>query len=238
VQTDEAKALSASAARLSSQREVLRRAEQRQRELVRRTETDLSLGLVDRTTAARESQLFDGLVSSLLQNERDLGDVRARLAQTTASAQAMQRPGAASAMRHPEVAMAEEREARLALEISRLEAEKRGLESTRRTAMDGVERAQALLEELQGRPLYRALDQTVDVAFVPYAQLPQVAPGARVIACTAGVFACRPVGRVEGLVEGEVVTQDPWGELARGRYALLSLTDTSAIREKVLRIRR
>jgi hypothetical protein len=217
---------------------VLRRSLSRQKQLESRTEADLRAGLVDRSTAAREAQALDGVTTSLLQNERELGEAKARLAQAGANVRGLRGEGRASSLQHPERAAAEEREARLELEIARLQAERRGLEAVRRTALRGVEQARALVAELEGRPLHRALTGTVEVAFVPYSQLSQVTPGAHVIACTGGVFACHEVGRVEALVDGEVVTQDPWGEIARGRYALLALADEGAIREKVLRIRR
>jgi hypothetical protein len=48
---------------------------------------------------------------------------------------------------------------------------------------------------------------------------------------------CHEVGRIAEVLPGEVVTQDPWGELARGQYAILALDDASAVRERVLRVR-
>ena len=39
------------------------------------------------------------------------------------------------------------------------------------------------------------------------------------------------------VLPGEVVTQDPWGEMARGQYAVLLLDDKDAVRERVLRVR-
>jgi len=51
------------------------------------------------------------------------------------------------------------------------------------------------------------------------------------------VFACRTVGHVGEVLPGEVVTQDPWGEIARGQYAVLALDDKDAVRERVLRVR-
>jgi hypothetical protein len=55
--------------------------------------------------------------------------------------------------------------------------------------------------------------------------------------CTLSVFACRVVGTVSELVSGEVITQDPWGELARGQYIILEMRDRSALFERVLRVR-
>jgi hypothetical protein len=51
------------------------------------------------------------------------------------------------------------------------------------------------------------------------------------------VFNCHEVGRVTEVVPGEVATQDPWGELARGQYVVLALDDPPAVRARVLRVR-
>jgi hypothetical protein len=45
------------------------------------------------------------------------------------------------------------------------------------------------------------------------------------------------VGTVTELVSGEVITQDPWGELARGQYVILEMRDRAALFERVLRVR-
>jgi hypothetical protein len=61
--------------------------------------------------------------------------------------------------------------------------------------------------------------------------------GARVLSCTWGLLFCRDVGAVTEIVPGEVVTEDPWGDLARGQYVVIVLTDAEAVREQVLRLR-
>ena len=94
-----------------------------------------------------------------------------------------------------------------------------------------------LLDEIQARPLYRAMHTSTDVAFVPYDDLDGVVPGARVMACVWGLFSCHDVGRVTEILPGEVVTEDPWGDLARGQFIVLDLDEPGAIREKVLRVR-
>jgi hypothetical protein len=75
------------------------------------------------------------------------------------------------------------------------------------------------------------------VAFVPYTQLDGVAPGAQVLECTLAFFACRTVGAVLEVVPGEVMLSDPWGNPARGQYAVLDLHDHASARSKSLRVR-
>ena len=138
----------------------------------------------------------------------------------------------------PELAASEEHTARVELEIERLRAEAVGQRALRAVAIDSAATQRELLAELEARPLYRAMTKATDIAFVPYDQLNGVTPGARIMDCTWGVFRCRQVGTITELVPGEVVTQDPWGKLARGQYAVLHLTDAHAVRERVLRVRR
>ena len=94
-----------------------------------------------------------------------------------------------------------------------------------------------MLAELESRPLYRAIEESVDVAFVPYDQLDGVQPGGRVLSCLWGVILCEEVGEVTEVLAGEVATLDPWGEPARGQYAILDLDDPAAVRARSLRIR-
>ena len=75
------------------------------------------------------------------------------------------------------------------------------------------------------------------MAFVPYTQIQGVEAGSTLISCAWTLFRCRTVGRVAEVLPGEVITQDPWGTMARGQYAILELSDHAAAREKVLRAR-
>ena len=78
----------------------------------------------------------------------------------------------------------------------------------------------------------------VGIAFVPYSQIAGVVPGAPVYTCRLwGMLGCTRVGTVAEVLAGEVVAQDPWGQAARGEYALLDLTDRSAAQAKSLRVR-
>jgi hypothetical protein len=94
-----------------------------------------------------------------------------------------------------------------------------------------------LLAELEARPLYRAMTAATDIGFAPYSQLDGIQRGDSIVHCTWGVFNCHEVGRVTEVVPGEVATQDPWGELARGQYVVLALDDPPAVRARVLRVR-
>lgn len=231
---------------LKQEIQVLERAHARQAELTTAARHDLAAGLIVQRELQQQEQALDGLAVALAEKRRMLDQARheervvatrttayrAGAHEPTATAGA---PAPTSVM--PEVAASQERSSRTELEVLRLEAERRNLVALRRVAEQGLARQQELLRELESRPIYRAIHRSIDVAFVPYDQLDDVRPGARVMACTWSLILCEDVGVVTEVLAGEVATLDPWGETARGQYAILELSDPSAIRERVLRIR-
>lgn len=226
---------------LARQRALLDELSVRQAKLVTRGREDLAAGLIDRSALDREEQIQDHLELELADIERQIAEADARTTQAGASLRALQsstgQVRASSVGVMPEVAAGDEHAVRVEVEIQRLQAEARGHRAVRATAAEAVASQRALLAELESHPLYRAMKTATDVGFVPYDQLAAVRAGARVVTCTWGVFHCRDVGRVVELLTGEVVTQDPWGALARGQYAVLALEDPDAIHERVLRVR-
>jgi hypothetical protein len=240
VGSDEAAGVSSAIANLERQRGLLRQLHERQLGLVAAAKGDLAAGLVDRTALDREEQARDRLALEIADNQRQLDEARRRRGQAVASVEAF-RSGAAGAAagrtRMPEVAAGAEHRLRLDLEILRLQSEARGHRALRAVAAASIATQRGLLAEVEARPLYRAMTQAIDVAFVPYPQLDDVRAGATVLDCTWNVVNCRAVGRVTEVLPGEVVTQDPWGEMARGQYVVLALEERDAIRERVLRVR-
>ncbi|MBX3157518.1 MAG: hypothetical protein KF773_16205 [Deltaproteobacteria bacterium] len=220
----------------------LREVHARQTALVERARGDLAAGLVDRTALDREEQTRDQIALQMIDIERQLGETHRRREQSSVALEAYRAgigAGKAPAIgRMPEIAAGDERDLRIEVELLRLEAEARGHRALRAVAIESLARERHLLKELEARPLHRAMKAATDVGFVPYDQLGAVVPGARVMACTWGVFACSQVGVVKEVLPGEVVTQDPWGEMARGQYIVLALDDKDAVQQRVLRVRR
>jgi hypothetical protein len=215
----------------------------RQQDLVARAAEDLEAGMIDRTAYDREQQVRDQLALALGENEREAAQARVQRAHSRAALHAL-RAGTglktqvgSGAAQMPEVAAGAEHAARVEVELQRLLAEARGQRALREAAIAAVSSQRALLAEIEARPLYRAMTVATDIGFVPYKQLAGMHPGDSIVQCTWGVFRCHEVGRVTEIVPGEVVTQDPWGELARGQYIVLALDDGSAVRERVLRVR-
>lgn len=223
---------------LRRQRGLLVQLGARQAELVTRARDDLAAGLIDRTALDREEQVRDQLALELTELDRQLAEAGTRTAETRSTLRALRGEDPDARRTMPELAASEEHTARVELEIERLRAEAVGQRALRAVAIDSAATQRELLAELEARPLYRAMTKATDIAFVPYDQLGSVGPGARIMDCLWGVFRCHQVGTITELVPGEVVTQDPWGKLARGQYVVLHLTDAGAVRERVLRVRR
>ncbi|HZH02199.1 MAG TPA: hypothetical protein VEY30_00360, partial [Myxococcaceae bacterium] len=220
---------------VSRQRAVIERMVADQRAVVNRSKANLEAGIVSSAEHQREEQKLHELSVSLLENTRagaaaDLSLQEARLGQSSLK-------GTGGAPMMPDVLSHADQKVRIELELLKLEAEKQTKLSTQRALTAKVAQLEALELELKGRPLYRAIQKSLDVAFIPYTQIDGVFEGAAVHKCVFGYFACRAVGRIAEVVPGEVTLQDPWGSSARGQYAVLELTDREAARAKVLRVR-
>lgn len=223
---------------LRRQRAQMQELATRQAELLTHTRQDFASGLVDRTALAREEQVRDQLAVELTKIDRQLAEYGARSAEARAALTALRDGTDDDVSQMPELAAGAEHTTRIDLEVEKLRADAVGQRALRAVAAQSAAAQRELLAELEARPLYRAMSRATDVAFIPYDQLAGVTAGARVMRCTWGVILCDQVGTVSELVPGEVVTQDPWGKLARGQYAVLALRDPTAVRERVLRVRR
>lgn len=223
---------------LREERAILERLISRQRDEVARAEAHLGSGLIQRRDLEQQQQSLDSLELQRIANARALEEAELRRRRADSSADQLRdsaEGGRDGAM--PEIIARNEAETRLELEILRLQAERRGLVALRETGRRNLARLEEVMHDIEARPLYMATQRQMDVAFVPYEQLEGVRPGSTLVQCEAGIFFCREVGTVREVMPGEVVTQDPWGELARGRYAVLDLSDRAAVQERILRVR-
>lgn len=232
---------------LRRQRDQLQALHRSQLQITTRAEEDLKAGLIDRHEFTRHEQALRSTAAALADNERLIEENEQRRQVASSSSRAYRAKlrgevvpasGAASKGELPQVMQLQENDIRLELELQKLDAEQRSLRQLRAAAQEALDKQRVLLEELKAKPLYRAVAATIDLAFVPYEQLPGVAPGARVIACEFAVFRCRDVGQVTEIVPGEVVAEGASRELTRGVYVMLKLDDPEAVREKLLRLRK
>lgn len=220
---------------LGDQRRLIGEMLDTERGLVSKAETDVDGGIISRSDYAREVQTFHQLELALLENDR--ATVQSQSAADEASLARRALAGNSGAPAMPEVLSREEQHVRLELEIVRLESDERAKLAQKRAIAQRLQTIDDLRAELRGRPTFLAVTRSVDVAFVPYTQLDGVEPGAQVYSCLWGLFFCKPVGTVAQLVPGEVILPDPWGNQARGQYAVLDLRDHEAAKAKTLRVR-
>jgi hypothetical protein len=216
-----------------------------QRAVLARADADRAAGLITSTEFDRQVIAVHQLEVEQQDSEIELGKLEAARSDANARGQALTSAssGPSDPSHHrpsqlsPDVIKFYDDQVRVELEVARLEAERRSAQARREAAQGALDDMGQLLRELESRPLYRAMQQNTDVAFAPYDHLRRFAVGDEVYVCTLSVFACRVVGTVSELVSGEVITQDPWGELARGQYIILEMRDRSALFERVLRVR-
>jgi hypothetical protein len=233
----------ASVRSLDSQHRLLADMVKRQETLVDQTKRNSEAGLVASQDYDRELQVLNQLRVGIEENERQALDLRSQSKQFGLAASALRdvtegrsagksRPGML-----PEVVAGQERDVHVELELIKLQSERRSLLADQALAVESLGRMDELLKQLRSRPVYRAVEASTDVAFIPYTQLKGVEAGVDLMACTWAIFGCHKVGHVKEVVPGEVVAQDPWTEIARGQYAILELDDHEAAKEKVLRAR-
>lgn len=92
----------------------------------------------------------------------------------------------------------------------------------------------AVVKRLEGSPYLRAVNNKVVLAFVPYPNLRNVKIGTKLYGCAWGLVACRNVGKVTAVLEGEVQDVHPHDEsIQRGVMVEIDVS-ASAAGESVL----
>lgn len=226
---------------LDEQRKLLESMLARQEIIASSTKKNAEAGLASKQDNDREAQLTDQLRLALSQNLREANESRSQTAVFSATSTVVKdamgdrRHGSVGVL--PEIAMGQEREVHLELELIKLNAERRALLADRVIFAESLERMEEIFKQLRARPVYKAIEAKTDIAYVPYTQLAGVKAGSELVSCKWVLFKCAAVGRVSEVVAGEVVAQDPWNDLSRGQYVILDLTDHEAAKEKVIRAR-
>lgn len=223
-------------ATLSKQRSVLSTMADEQDALVRRAQANVAAGLVSKAEVDKELQTLRQLRFALLENERSQVQSDSAMHEVALAQKSIAARGGTAPM--PALLIREDEAVRIEIEMLKLEADLRTKVAEKRILGEKLAKLDEIETQLKGRPIFRAIAQSVDVAFVPYTQIDGVKKGGTVYECTWGLFNCRSVGVVAELVPGEVVLPDPWGSQARGQYVVLSLHDHDAAKSKSLRVRR
>lgn len=218
---------------LKDQRAVLAEMAAKQERLIADGKKNLEAGLISKGELTKELQTQDELQLSMLENERSLHQVRTTMQQAASAQESL--AGHAPAM--PETLSREAEMVRIELEIARIESDARAKKFEKKLLDDKMAMLDDLDAQMKTRPAFRASERSMDVAFVPYTQMNGVFAGAVVHECVWGIFNCKAVGTVTELVPGEVILPDPWGNQARGQFAVLSLSNHDSAKAKTLRIR-
>lgn len=205
-----------------------------QEQLTGKAQKDVEAGLISRSEFSRQQQALSQTQLALLDNNRATLRGQSALDENNLTQAALTRH---AAPKTPELVHRQEQMIRVELEIVRIDSEKRAKTAQRDALVERVAQIDEMVQQIEERPLFQAMDKDLELAFVPYTQLSGVAAGAGVYSCVWGLVWCHSVGVVSDLVPGEVVQADPWGSSTRGEYAVLELVDHDAARAKTLRIR-
>jgi hypothetical protein len=239
-------ALTAQKALLETQRAMAVESIERDKSALDRAKRNVDAGAM--TTTDLEATQTNLARTQLTRSEKELEYVRVSAALEEAARQGTALAGAAThppsagtrgaRLASPDVVRLDEVRINVELQIARLESEKRAAESRQRAARASLNGMTQLRTELETTPFFLAAEREIDLAFVPYAHLEGVRPGDVVYSCRWFLIGCRETGLITRIFPGEVVTNDPWGSVARGQYAELELSDRSAVAERTLRVRR
>lgn len=223
---------------LSQKEAMLDEMIERQARYAREMESSLDAGLVRKSDVEKQENSLSELRIAALQNERDRLATEVQLQTARLMGHALKNSNAPAGLSTPEMLLQKDQLVRIELEMLNLKAERRAKLAQRRADEQELAKLDELVSQMKSRPIYRAIDENQNVAFVPYTQISGLRPGAAVYDCAVwGIFSCSPVGRISEVLPGEVAMQDPWGTPARGQYAILDLSVPLAAQSKALRVR-
>ena len=220
---------------LAKQKAVLAAMAERQGQLTEAATTNLAGSLISQSEQAKEQLALNQMELALLDNERTRVQSELALRQLSLAQRSLANGGGTALM--PEAVAREEQLVRIELEVLRIETEQRSKRSLRKLVLDKLATMDEIEGQLKARPLYRATEESLEIAFVPYTQSDGVSQGASVYDCVWGIFRCKAVGKIAEMVPGEVILPDPWGAQARGQYVVLDLQAHESAKAKVLRVR-
>lgn len=223
---------------ISEQKRLIAQNIEAQRAYVDELKKSLHAGLVHRTDVLREEAELNRMRLSALQVERERLGGQGELYQHKLTQEALHNAKSADALLSPEMIEQSDHLVRIELELLKLEGDQRARTNEVQALTEQLKKADELIAQVKARPVFAAVEAEQNVAFVPYAQINGVQRGAALYDCDLwSIFFCRPVGSIARILPGEVSMNDPWGSPARGQYAVLTLTDTSAAKSKVLHVR-
>lgn len=122
-----------------------------------------------------------------------------------------------------------------AMKRTQLSARSKALSKRLKEIDASVARSDELIGKLEGTPYARAASDRVTLAFVPYANLPNVKEGDAVYGCKWGLVRCSQVGRIGASVPGEVKSMHPQSDKPmRGLMVELKVEENWSAKESAL----
>lgn len=92
-----------------------------------------------------------------------------------------------------------------------------------------------ILQVAMDSPYYRALFSPTPIVFIPYENLKNAEPGAKIYDCILQVILCRNVGTLDKVYEAEEYARHPLFKTdLKGKFATIILTDKSAANSTVV----
>lgn len=112
-------------------------------------------------------------------------------------------------------------------------------EITEKTLKNSLDVLANSITELENTPMIRALEEPVNVLFVPYDNLDAYTQGERLYTCAIAIIWCSEVGTVGTSIGGEIVTTHPFfGKPIRGQFVEANLTEKSAAQKEIIHVGR
>lgn len=141
----------------------------------------------------------------------------------------------ASARAGWEALLVEREQARGALEIERLAAEREVMRASLETIESRLDEYQRVVRALELSPYRKASERAIALGFVPYENLDSIAVGAALFHCRLGMFWCSRAGTLSGVIDGEVNARHPVRNRdLRGVLVHLELNELRWAKEQVL----
>jgi len=123
------------------------------------------------------------------------------------------------------------------LEMEELKIQKEPIEKQIALLDESMIEYDNILQTIKQSPYYKAINEKVSIAFVPYTNLPSVKPGVPIYGCSFELLWCRKVGSVVQKLDGEVSARHPmFSSELRGVMIEIKLNDMVWAEEKALHI--
>jgi len=224
---------------LASQKATLNQMLDRQQSITDEAKKNLDAGLIQKSDYIKEVQQLDVAQVALFENERSRMQTNLLLGQASLTQQSMNTKN--GSVPTPEMMISADELVRLEVELLQTEAIVRAKHYEREQIVLELAKIDDLQKDLMERPLFRAMNSQLDMAFVSYSGLKDITPNAKLEDCIWGIFKCHEVGTVVEIIPSEVILPDVFTSgQTRGQFITLKLDPKyhdEAMQSKILRVR-